>query len=383
MATPAARGQGHGMSTRSLIVEAEPRCLTLRDAIATPFALMPPADVPDRPPPNARFKAYTLGCLYDSEGARVDMSLRVGGVRGDESAPIDPEFLPREQRGGTWLTGRTLYLGPFMNHYGHFITEGLSRWWNQDVGPVDHVVAYPFMHNNGNISVEPFHRHLAGLLDVPVERMAILRSRTVFDEIVVPEQLWPNNVHVKAHMRTLYGRVRSRHVGTKSSGRLFLSRAPSRRLGNPLAVEEAFAAFGFRVIYPERTPIAVQLALYANCEVLASLSGSGMHNCLFARPGLMTIEVGDRRARSQPVLMQRMANELAQVEARFIPFGEGADPNIEPKVVRKHLRDILGELPRRGPVLLLRLKRGLAGLKGSERRRAKAKGPDRATAPLW
>jgi hypothetical protein len=354
------------MSAQNLIVEAEPRCLTLRDAIATPFALVPPADAPERQPPNARFKAYTLGCLYDSEGARVDMSLRVGGVRGDESAAIDPEFLPQEQRGGTWLTRRTLYLGPFMNHYGHFITEGLSRWWKQEIGPVDHVVAYPFMHNHGNVAVEPFHRHLAGLLGVPIERMAILRSQTVFDEIVVPEQLWPNNVHVNAHMRTVYERIRARYVGRKSSGRVFLSRPPSKRLRNPLAVEEIFAAFGFRVIYPERTPIAEQLALYANCEVLASLSGSGMHNCLFARPGLMTIEVGDRRARLQPVLMQRMANELAQVEARFIPFGEGTDATIEPKVVRKHLRDILGERPRRGPVVLLRLKRRFGGIGGSK-----------------
>jgi capsular polysaccharide biosynthesis protein len=137
-------------------------------------------------------------------------------------------------------------------------------------------------------------------------------------------------------------------------------------------VEEIFASFGFRVIYPERIPIAEQLTLYANCEVLASLSGSGMHNCLFARPGLMTIEVGDARARRNPVLMQRMANELAQVEAHFIPFGEGTEADIEPKVVRKSLRKIMGELPRRGPVILLRLKRRFGGFKaGGKRKREK------------
>jgi hypothetical protein len=347
----------------SLVVQAEPQCLTLRDAIATPFELLAPADVPEHPLRHANFKAFTRGCLYDSESVRVDLSLRVGGIGGDQTAPIDPAVLPPEQRGGTWLTGRTLYLGPFMNQYGHFITEGLSRYWKQDVGPIDHVVAYPFVHRNGNIQIEDFHRYLAGLLDVPIDRMAILRSQTVFDEIVVPEQLWRRNVQVNAHMRTVYERIRARHVGTRSSGRLFLSRAASKRLGNPLAVEEVFASFGFRVIYPEQVPIAEQLALYANCEVLASLSGSGMHNCLFARPGLMTIEVGDTRARRNPVMMQRMANELAQVEAHFIPFGEGTEANIEPKVVRKHLRKILSELPRRGPVLLLRLKRRFGRLK--------------------
>jgi capsular polysaccharide biosynthesis protein len=360
------------MTAPSLVVHTEPQCLTLRDAIATPFALIAPADAPDQPPRHASFKAYTRGCLYEPDGARVDLSVRVGGIGGDQSASIDPAVLPPEQRGGSWLTGRALFLGPCMNHYGHFITEGLSRYWKQDIGPVDHVVAYPFMHNGGNIQTEDFHRHLAGLLDVPIDRIAILRSQTVFDEIVVPEQLWVTNVHVNAHMRAVYERIRVRHAGRKPSGRLFLSRAASKRLGNPLAVEEIFASFGFRVIYPERTPIAEQLTLYANCEVLASLSGSGMHNCLFARPGLMTIEVGDRRARRNPVLMQRMANELAQVEAHFIPFGEGTEADIEPKVVRKHLRKILGELPRRGPVLMLRLKRRFGGLKsGGKRKRAK------------
>lgn len=360
------------MTASGLVIDAEPQCLTLRDAIATPFQLVAPADAPEQPPRHAGIKAYTRGCLYDSEGVQVELSIRVGGVSGDQAASIDPQVLPPEQRGGTWLAGRTLYLGPFMNHYGHFITEGLSRYWKQDIGPVDHIVAYPFMHNNGNILMEEFHRHLAGLLEVPIDRMAILRSQTVFDEIVVPEQLWHNNVSVNAHMRAVYARIRARHAGRKSTGRIFLSRAPSKRLGNPLAVEETFAGFGFRVIYPERVPIAEQLALYANCEVLASLSGSGMHNCLFARPGLMTIEVGDTRARRNTVTMQRMANELAQVEAHFIPFGEGTGSDIEPRVVRKNLRKILGELPRRGPVLLLRLKRRFGGFdNGKARKRAK------------
>ena len=87
----------------------------------------------------------------------------------------------------------------------------------------------------------------------------------------------------------------------------------------------------------------------------------------------MTIEVGDTRARRNPVLMQRMANELAQVEAHFIPFGEGTEADIEPKIVRKNLRKVLSELPRRGPVLLLRLKRRFGGLSGGKpRKRTKA-----------
>ncbi|HET6160307.1 MAG TPA: glycosyltransferase family 61 protein [Dongiaceae bacterium] len=357
------------MDARGHIVNTEPRCLTLRDAIATPFELVAPSQVPDLPPRDSSFKAYTRGCLYEADGARVDLSVRAGGVGGDEAMSIDAEILPPEQRGGSWLAGRTLYLGTFMNHYGRFVTEGLSRFWPQELGAFDHVVAYPFIHNDGATLVQESHRYLAGLLNVPIERMAALRSQTVFDEIVMPEQLWACNSHVNVHMREVYGRISARHAGKGSAGRIFLSRVSSPRLGNVAAVEEIFASFGFRVLYPEQIKIADQLSLYANCEILAGLSGSAMHNCLFARLGLMTIEVGDARARRKPVLMQRIANELAQVDARFIPFGEREDVRIEPKIVKKHLRDILGELPRTGPALLLRLKRRWARLKSGKKTR--------------
>jgi capsular polysaccharide biosynthesis protein len=191
----------------------------------------------------------------------------------------------------------------------------------------------------------------------------MLRSQTVFDEIVVPEQLWTGNVQANTRMRDIYRLIRDRHAGRKPAGRIFLSRAPSERLANMLAVEEVFAGYGFQVLDPERVPIAEQLALYGNCEILASVSGGAMHNCLFARPGLLTIEVGDTSARATSPITQRIANELAQVDARFIPFGEGTAPNIDPKAVRKNLRNILGELPRRGPALLLRLRRRLHRLR--------------------
>jgi glycosyl transferase family 61 len=351
------------MSTPSHVVHTEPHWLTLRDAIATPFATTALADIMGQPAPSQGIKAFTRGCLYDADGARIALSVRAGGPEGDEVASIDPEQLPPEQRGGTWLTGRALFLGTLMNEYGRFVTESLSRCWLREAGAFDHYVAYPFVDDPGTVQLGDTHRYLAGLLDVPIERVAMLRSQTVFDEIVVPEQLWIHDLQVNARMRVVYERIRARHVGHESAGRIFLSAPPSEHLGNPLAIEEVFAGFGFRIVHPDRMPMAEQLSLYANCAVLAGFSGSFMRNCLFARPGLLTIEVGNRRAPHHPPLGQQMANELAQVEARFIPFGDGAKADIKPKAVRKQLRTILGELERRGPMLLLRLKRRLQRLK--------------------
>jgi hypothetical protein len=76
----------------------------------------------------------------------------------------------------------------------------------------------------------------------------------------------------------------------------------------------------------------------------------------------MTIEVGDARARHQPVFMQGIANDLAQVDDRFIAFGDDNDVRISPKKVRRQLMEILGERPRLGPLVALRLKRTLGRL---------------------
>lgn len=357
-----------GVTDPNWIVTAEPRCATLLNAVATPFELVPRTDWPDIEVPRG-FKMFTRGCLYDSDGGRVDLSVRIGGVSGDQTRSVDPAVLePHLREGGLHLAGRTLYVGTFMNHYGHFITEMLSRcWWEEAAMAFDHIVAYPFIHDDGSVMTRPFHRYLAGLLDIPIDRVEILTQQTRFDEIVVPEQLWAINTGVNAHMREIYGRISRRHAAKKSYGRVFLSRkiANSKRLDNPPEVEEVFAGYGFDILYPEQIPIERQMEIYANCEVLAGLSGSAMHNALFARPGLMTIEVGDRRTRERPVTMQRMVNALAQVEAHFIPFGPGEQRTIAPKKVRKQLVDILGERPTFAPVLALRARRLSARLRTS------------------
>src|SRR5687767_9677578 len=103
------------------IATTEPQCVTLRDAIATPFALATPTDAADQPLRGDGAKPHTRGCLYDADGARVALAMRPGGSDGDPAICADPPVLPPAQRGGTWLPGRTLYLGSFMNGYGRFI----------------------------------------------------------------------------------------------------------------------------------------------------------------------------------------------------------------------------------------------------------------------
>lgn len=345
---------------QALVVEAEPRSLTLHEATAGAFRIA----IKEPPPPGD--KGVAVGCLYDAAGNRVDLSQRQGIRSAAEPLCIDPPTVdPAERRSAAPRQGRTLYLGHFTNHYGHFITEFLSRLWMPDLGVgFDHIVAYPSIWNRGRYRPTHAHRHLSGLLGLPLERLEILRAPARFAEIVVPQQLWEVNGSVNARMRPLYAAIHARHAGRRTAGRIFLTRGiyPGNRLSNSPQVDAVFASFGFAVHHPQELGIEQQLDLYANCDILAGISGSGMHNCLFCRPGTPTIEVGDTRSRRGPTRMQLMANELAQVQASFIPYAGGSDGRTDLAALAHRLQTLLGEKPRGGRLVGLHLRRAAAWL---------------------
>lgn len=345
-------------ASRSFLVKAQPLCLTLRDATASAFQLVAKEEA------GRTDKGFAIGCLYDSAGLRVDLSQRQGKLPPNDPICIDPPTLDladpsvaaAERRGG-----RTLYLGNFMNHYGHFITEFLSRLWLPELSEdFDHVVAYASIANRGRYVPRRAHRHLARLLGLPLRRLEILRAPLRFEEIVVPQQLWEINRVVNTRVRPLYARIHARHARERRTGRLFLSRGqyPGNRLSNCTAVEDVFAAFGFSIIYPQELPIENQLDLYANCEILAGFSGSGMHNCLFCRPGTLAIDVGDTRSPDHPMRMQTMANQVAEIDARFIPYAGGEDGKADIAAMTRQLQELLGEAPHRSRLVRLYLRRG-------------------------
>lgn len=342
---------------RSFVVDDQPRSVTLRAATASPFRLVPKeqAGRPD--------KGFAIGCLYDVHGQRVDLSQRQGAL--PPSAPIcidpptidldDPTIAAAERR-----SGRTLYLGNFMNHYGHFITEFLSRLWLPERSDAfDHIVAYTSIANRGRYLPRHHHHYLAGLLGLPLSRLEILRTPVRFEEVVVPQQLWEVNGLVNSHLRPFYAGIHAQHVRPRGTGRLFVSRGlyPGNRLSNSPEVEEVFASFGFSVLHPQELGIERQLDLYANCEILAGLSGSGMHNCLFCRPGTLVIDVGDIRSPRHSMRMQVMANQLAPVSATFVPYVGGEDGRTDIAALTERLSTILGEKPRRGRVAQLYFRR--------------------------
>jgi capsular polysaccharide biosynthesis protein len=288
-----------------------------------------------RPDEKSQFVAHARrvvsGCVYDESGRKLDCSERLGGYGGDHvisvnAAQID---IPSD---AVRLPGKTLFLGHHMDHYGHFLTEFISRLWRVfDEQEFDSVVAYPFIFGK---SVQPYHRELCrALLGFDLfSKMRIVNGNMLCDQVVIPEPMIHLNRSVHPDVREVYQKISSsmgRPAQRESPYRYFLSRSAqlkNKRIENIGQAEEIFADHGFEVVYPELLDIEQQLMIYSRCKVLAGFSGSALHNVVFCKSGSTLIEVGDLRAPKAFLKMQAMLNSISGARAVKIPFQRGCHP---------------------------------------------------------
>jgi len=75
--------------------------------------------------------------------------------------------------------------------------------------------------------------------------------------------------------------------------RLYIARSAqtNRRLVNEADVKAALAAEGFVAVQPERLALSVQIALFANAEIIVAPHGAALTSIVFCRPGTALIEL--------------------------------------------------------------------------------------------
>ncbi len=316
-----------------------PRSKELTDALATRFRVLPRAEARSTQPRREHCGHFTLGGVYDRDGNLEHLAEREGGHFHDRVDSISPFRLWREEpsASGVFLPGRSAYLGYWMDHYGHFLTEFLSRcWFAGQEGRFNRYVVFPFIFSDGQVLVREYQRYMLQALGLPADEIIVLAAETKFERLFVPEQLWRVNHSANAVVRRVYERIAAPHRGANTPDKVFLSRGPEhvpgrfkgyKRISNVAEVEAVFRESGFAVVNTEATDIRQQLDVYANASVVAGFSGSGMHNCLFGKAGSLWIDVGDTRMPADHHVMQKIAYQTSDVTRALIPYSgtpEGA-----------------------------------------------------------
>lgn len=303
-------------------VRDEQRVVLVEDAWLTRFSR---GDLRSFETPNR----WIAGAVHDAEGRLVVESQMVGSYGGRNLLAADPPRAPRRGRpdelAGTWLYG-----GNFMEHFGHFISEGVSTLWPDDLA-VDGLVFHRYLGRPPEVA--GFHRELLALTgygDLPVH---IVTGRPA-----AVERLWvptrPVVVNGWAHPEAVavWRRIVAGVGGpAPAAGPLWLSRTAfnerQRAAGRPVRssaerdreLDAVFAAAGFRVVAPEALPVPEQIRLVAGSDVVAGQAGTALHLAVFAEEGTRCIEVGDSRTREQPLLNQQVLNAVRGHQVAFVP----------------------------------------------------------------
>ena len=301
----------------------------LDGAIATPTVAYPAS------------RTFT-GVIYDSYGliCRVAQRTRCGN---NEWHPSDPETISIGMPMRT-VQGRSLYLGHYTGHYGHFLLETLARLWplhggNMHANGYDKVVFHPFLHKTPSINkFSPAKMSLASF-GIQAKDVVFVTEPLRFETLTVPSALLEINYVVDLGMASTYQNITQyclsvgssipgfwrKFSGWKSEGplRLYLSRRRAKGyhpMSNELQVERIFIDSGFKVLHPEHWRFEQQVALFQRAEVIAGVEGSALHNSVFMQPGKLVINIGTAREPSGDILNQRLCDSLSETISAHIPF---------------------------------------------------------------
>ncbi len=311
--------------------------------------LRPPAAVEVR---NATVTAYHLlrsgqrrairGAVYDGQGALVRQSLRHSPPHARQFRAIDPAFLSTVGSPRRKISGRWLYGGHWMNHFGHFIMETLPAVGVGHSG-FSGLMFHRFIFGD---TVLPWQKDLLRLAQWDRADVEIIRGPAT--EVVV------DTLHVKNRPVVLGWTIAPRALAVwqavarsaqeewmekgEEVDRLYLSRMrlakDDRRTVNDEYLDLEMEERGFTVIHPQEYPVAQQIGLVSRARIIAGPAGSNLLLSAFARPGTRLIEVGNRRSavRGQP--MQHALSTVAELEHAFIPYRGGPEGRDVPETLR-------------------------------------------------
>lgn len=237
--------------------------------------------------------------VYDKDGNLVLAACILRGENLDEDASSAPNQLAESIKGKATESDETVvFMGAFMMpHFGHLITEGMSRFWFflTESSPAYRIVcgAPPFgastvikkIFKPGAYHWQRFLR----CLHLDRSHFAVTMSPVRFRKILVPEATWVERNHTfPVHFdltRTVAKNLIEEAALDPDPRPVYLSRnrlkAANLRYRNEELVEKYCRESGWRIIYPERLSLRDQAIIANKHAVFAGCIGSAFHTLLF------------------------------------------------------------------------------------------------------
>lgn len=273
-------------NTGGNILRPEKRVYLLHDALLTPCV-------------KHKGKWPFLWNIQDSKGESMRDLLQ----RRDGPAPTPASGAPI-----TELPGLHVYLGWFAPFYGHFLSEVLPQLWIarhlHDRKPrfllhIDPGCAEQWRQRTDEMA--QFVRTVFEHFGVDFKQVTFIEGPVRVERLVASTPInryqrgaRPELFEMAREVREVLGAGQPAPGGQRSQ-RIYLSRSRfnGRRFVNGEQIEALFARRGFRVVHPETLPLAEQIALASQAQVIAGEEGSALCNAFFAnKPLVIDLESG-------------------------------------------------------------------------------------------
>jgi hypothetical protein len=217
------------------------------------------------------------------------------------------------------LPGRSLYLGVCHYHYGHFLTETLSRLWafsREQLSDFDHILILPL---NGH--VPQFVRDLFHSMKLQ-DRLRVVAAPCNLEAVCIPGPAiqYPGRVHRQvAAIPKLFA-----HIGgqPETEQPLYISRTAvtpghHRVVVGEDRLERALAASGVRIFHPQRHSVMDQIATLRAHRNLIGFAGSALHTLIPAGGGHVLFAYTARQVPAVfPLVDLALGNDATYIRAR-------------------------------------------------------------------
>ena len=208
-----------------------------------------------------------------------------------------------------------MYAGMLINHFGHFLTESLSRiWYWCENSDKDMDIAFLMPKKQ---AVFPQFWEFMDLLGIDRNKIHIIRKVTKFNKIYVPQQAHILNKSFNKKFLVPYKYISSK-LSESAKEKYYISRRKFKGgtlcMGEEL-LENLYKNNGFKIVYPEKLSLKEQVMIMKSASELAGVSGTGMHMALFADEGI-NITILERS--DSPIKEQVIINQALKANAYYV-----------------------------------------------------------------
>lgn len=176
------------------------------------------------------------------------------------------------------LPGRHLWGGLYYGHFGHFMTETMSRCWAYDKPGIDSILFVP--KHDKLLTFQSYQTQFWSLLDVTAPER-LIREPVVVEELVVPGQAFGLG-KIARGTRELRDTMKSmaQALPQDPPRRIYISRTKFNGRGGVLCeriIERNMVQNGYTIMHPEKMELRDQLRFYKSATHIVGVDSSAFH----------------------------------------------------------------------------------------------------------